>query len=497
MPSPPASSGTQREWPRRKRKNSSGKSLPGGRGRLTRLCGRFCSSSKGRPTSPGKSSGSTADTGCEEGPVEEIYLPLDEKKVLLPSISGKITVCRPKIPRTPDDPAEIISKALDTPLSGPPLTERLRGKKSLAIVIPDVTRESGAAHFLPLILSRAEEAGISPRAVTLFVALGIHRPLTEEEVDRITGGTSRTLRVVQHDPDRGLKDLGKTSRGTPVLINAELLKHDAIVLAGAASFHYFAGFGGGRKLLVPGLAGRETIYSTHRRIFDGTERSPLARPGVLSGNPVHEDMLEAASFVPVTFSLTTLLSPEKKVFHAVGGGLEDSHEEACRVYAEHFAVKLKKRYPFIIASAGGYPKDINFIQSHKALDHSFQALSPGGVLILAAWCRDGLGHDDFFPWFRFGTPERIAGELRKNYVVYGQTAFATLTKTLSCTVILVSSLPAETVEAMNIVPARNIEEALSIARERGAVTDEVLVIPEAGHVLPLVEGGEKDTRGAR
>ncbi len=268
-------------------------------------------------------------------------------------------------------------------------------------------------------------------------------------------------------------------------VNAHLLSHDRIIATGTASFHYFAGYGGGRKVIVPGLAGRDTCYATHFRVFrEGKGKHPRAKSGVLEGNPVHEDVTEAAGKVPVDFSLNTCVTPQRGLFGAFAGSLVAAHEAACSHYARFFRVDIPERLPLVIASAGGYPKDINFIQAHKALDNAFQAVDDGGVIVLAAECRDGFGHPDFFPWFRFGDEDALEDHLREHYVVYGQTAHAVLTKAKRVTVILLSELDPEEVRKMSMEPAGDIGDALARAGERMEGIDRFYLIPDAGYLLP-------------
>jgi nickel-dependent lactate racemase len=243
---------------------------------------------------------------------------------------------------------------------------------------------------------------------------------------------------------------------------------------------------GGRKALVPGCAGRKTAEATHFRIFrpESPGKHPLARPGILDGNPIHEDILEAVSMTPPSFLLNTLLTPEKRLFDAVAGHWREAHEEGCARYAKLYRVRIPKKYPFVVASAGGYPKDINFIQSHKALDQAFAALAPGGALILAAECPDGFGSPQFFPWFRFRDPEEMERALRADYQIYGQTAHAVFVKANACRVILVSSLRPEDVERMGMTPAASLEDAVDKARRHLGELPPPLVIPDAGYVLP-------------
>jgi nickel-dependent lactate racemase len=390
----------------------------------------------------------------------------------------------PEIPASPDG---LLADSLSRPIDSPPLREVLRGGGSAALVISDITRYSATEGFLPHLLRETDAAGMPRSRVTLFVARGTHRAMTGEEVAAAAGPAAGSgVRVEQSDPDGDMERLGMTSRGTPVLVSRPLLSHDRIVLTGTIAFHYFAGFGGGRKALVPGCAARQTAMGTHFRIFrtDGPGKHPRARPGVLAGNPVHEDIVEAVSMAPPAFLLNTLLTPGKRLFDAVAGHWTKAHEEGCARYARLYRAPLPRRYPLVIASAGGYPKDINFIQSHKALDNAFRAAVPGGAIILLAECADGFGSPQFFPWFRFENPAEMERELRANYQIYGQTAHATFTKAKECRVILVSSLRPEDVERMGITPAASLEEALRAAGRHLGELPPPLVIPDAGYLLP-------------
>ena len=188
------------------------------------------------------------------------------------------------------------------------------------------------------------------------------------------------------------------------------------------------------------------------------------------------------------FLVNTLLTPGKEIFDVVAGHWQKAHEEGCARYANHFRVGIAKRFPLVIASAGGFPKDINIIQAHKALDNAFQATEPGGVLVLLAECPDGFGSPNFFPWFRFQEPADLERELRENYQIYGQTAHAVLSKTRACKVVLVSTLPPEDVEAMGMIPAASFPDAIRAAKGALGELPVPLVLPDAGYVLPHPAG---------
>ena len=403
----------------------------------------------------------------------------------------RVDLLTAKLPNLPASEEMLIRRRFAQPVGSLPLSRLVHSGDRIAVAISDVTRYSATDRILPILLGETDAAGIPRGRVTLFVARGTHRLMTKAEVRQAVGPEIDSgIRVEQSNPERELADLGTTSRGTKVLVSRRVMDHDRIVLTGTISFHYFAGFGGGRKALVPGCAGKETAHQTHFRIFrtDGPGKHPMARPGVLAGNPVHEDIIEAVSKAPPTFLANTLLTPGKRIFDLVCGHWLKAHEEGCARYAEHFRLGIRKRYPLVIASAGGFPKDINMIQSHKAMDNAFLATEPGGVLILLAECPDGFGSRNFFPWFRHRDPDTLEMELRKNYQIYGQTAHAVLSKARACRVILVSALPPENVEAMGITPAASLADAVHAAKGILGELPVPLVIPDAGYVLPQPSG---------
>ncbi|HEX9849369.1 nickel-dependent lactate racemase, partial [Candidatus Deferrimicrobium sp.] len=365
-----------------------------------------------------------------------IVLPYGRGSLPLPAgFFPRADLLAAKDPQLPPSEDGHIGLRISRPAGSLLLSRLIRRGDRVAIAISDITRYSATDRILPFLLRETDAAAIPRGRVTLFVARGTHRAMTEAELRQAIGPEIDSgIRVEQPDPDGDHVTLGTTSRGTNVLVSRRVMEHDRIVLTGTISFHYFAGFGGGRKALVPGCAGRETARQTHFRIFrsDGPGKHPMARPGVLAGNPVHEDIIEAVSLASPTFLVNTLLTPGKRIFDLVAGHWQKAHEEGCALYANHFRVRIAKRHPLVIASAGGFPKDINLIQSHKAMDNAFLATEPGGVLILLAECPDGFGSSTFFPWFRYKDPDVLERELRANYQIYGQTAHAVLTKTRAC-----------------------------------------------------------------
>jgi nickel-dependent lactate racemase len=229
--------------------------------------------------------------------------------------------------------------------------------------------------------------------------------------------------------------------------------------------------------------------ASHFAVFNPPEiggRNPRAATGMLEGNPVHENILAAARMAEPDFLLNTVLSPEKKILEVFCGELVQAHLAACDQVRRLYAVRLDEPADLAVVSCGGYPKDINFIQSHKALDYGVNALREGGTIILLAACGDGFGNKTFFDWFRHQDLNDFESALRERYEINGQTAYSTLIKARRYRVVLVSELGEEETFRMGMEKAANLDEALKMAYEKLPPNPAVVVIPDGGTVLPVI-----------
>ena len=397
-------------------------------------------------------------------------------------------IIRAALPPSPVGPEELVAAALDR---SAPLLHCFQPGESVVIVASDITRYTGSETYLPLLVAALNRQGIRDRDITILIALGIHRKQTGAEHRKIIGPLYGRINVVDHDCDDPgkLVSLGKTSNGIDVEINRLAVEADRLVLTGTICFHYFAGFGGGRKALLPGIAGRKSCLASHFSVLypePGRGRHPLAATGVLVGNPVHEALTEACALVDPDLILNTVLAPDKQIIAVFAGQWNEAHREGCRYYAEQFSYPLSEKTDLVVASCGGYPKDINLIQAHKSMEYASRALKEGGVMILLAQCRDGYGHPTFFTWFRHRELPEFEAALRARYEINGQTAFALLDKARRFRIILVSDLPPEEVKAMSLIPAASLDEALILAEQMLPKDYMAYVIPEAGTVLPVL-----------
>ena len=397
-------------------------------------------------------------------------------------------VIRVAPPQPAATPAGLVTAALDDCAAQ---VAQIRPGERVVIVTSDITRYTGSEIYLPLLVENLNRIGVRDQDITIVIALGIHRKQTEVEHRKILGALYGRIRVQDHecdDPGK-LVLVGVTSNGIEVVINRTVAEADKVILTGTIGFHYFAGFGGGRKSILPGVAGRSACMASHFTVLnpgEGTGKNAKAVTGNLEGNPVHQAMVEACAMVQPTFILNTVLAPDKRIIACFAGEWQEAHTAGCRFYAEYFAYPLAELADLVVVSCGGYPKDINVIQSHKAMEYGSQALKPGGVMILLAECRDGYGNATFFDWFRYATMDAFEARLRNHYEINGQTAYSLRDKALRFRIILVSALPAEEVRTMGLIPAKDLDEALVLAVELLPADYTAYVIPDGGTVLPIV-----------
>lgn len=386
-----------------------------------------------------------------------------------------------------ESPADIIEAALDGCHN---FLSAFKPGEKVVIVTSDITRYTGSEIYLPLLVERLNRQGIADGDIEILIALGIHRKQTEHEHQRILGPLFGRIRVSDHDCDdhEALSLIGTTSNGIKVSINRRAVEADRLILTGTIGFHYFAGFGGGRKSVLPGIASRKACMASHFAVLnqgEGSGKNPLAVTGNLEGNPVHLAMVEGCALAKPAFILNTVLGADKRIIAAFAGDWLQAHEAGCRFYRERFAYPITEKGDLVIASCGGFPKDINLIQSHKSMEYAAQALKDGGVMILLAECRDGFGNGTFFNWFRHKRLEEFEAALRAEYEINGQTAYSVMQKALRFRIILVSQFPAHQVEEMGLIPAHSLDEAMEKAAGMLPVEWRCYLMPEAGIVLPV------------
>jgi len=377
------------------------------------------------------------------------------------------TLCVDSSSEAPLNDVEI-GKAFDNPIGSLPLDDLISSQDTVLIVVSDATRATASAQIVNLLVRRLVQFGVSPADVAVIFATGIHRPVTEQEkVELLSPFIVQRIRTLTHDAydASALTSLGTTERGIPVEVNKALTEYSKIILIGGIGFHYFAGFTGGRKSICPGLASARTIEGTHMLALDFEKggRTPGVGTGLLEGNAVHEECERVATLVKPAFGVNTIVDEKKRAVGVFCGDWSLAHRAGCDAYLRSRSVAIQQKRDVVIASCGGFPHDINMIQAHKALEMASYACNEGGVIVLLAECRDGLGRADFLKWFEEDNSTALERRLKTQYEVNGQTAWSLLTKVERYRVYLVSGLPADDVKLMRMIPADSLDCALKSA----------------------------------
>ena len=378
------------------------------------------------------------------------------------------------------DEAAIVLQALEDPIGTAPLRELARPGQDVVIVTSDLTRPCPSEKLLPPLLDELSAAGVDDAEITVVVALGLHRPMTPSELEQVVGTeVYRRVRVINHDPQDTV-NLGRTGRGTPVEISRPVVNADLRVCLGNLELHYFAGYSGGAKAILPGCASEAAVNANHAMMVQ-----PEAATGRIEGNPVRADLEEGVAQLGVDFILNVVVDADHQIRAAVAGEVTQAHRQGCRWVAQRGKLTLPQAADVVLVGAGGFPKDINLYQAQKALDNAAYAVRDGGIIILAAECPEGLGNQVFERWMREGaSPEEVLERIQAKFVLGGHKAAAVSKVLARARVYLVSAMPPALVRACGMQPYRGVEAALQDALLAAGERATVAVLPEGGSVLP-------------
>ncbi|MEA4865271.1 MAG: nickel-dependent lactate racemase [Sphaerochaeta sp.] len=364
----------------------------------------------------------------------------------------------------------------------------LEGASSVLVIINDATRPTPTRSMLSALLPCIEKAGISDDNLLLLVATGAHRPVKEDELDQLLGPYKERLspRLVSHaaKDEKSLVRIGVTRNGTPILLNKLLFSYDRIVVTGSVEPHYFAGFTGGRKAFLPGIAGYETIVANHKLAV-----SDAARSLALEGNPVHEDMMDALTHIKApVFSLMTVLDKEQNVVAATGGDIIASFEKAVEIARRVFCVPIPQKAD-IVVSIAKFPMDINLYQSQKAIDNGALAVKDGGTLILVSACREGIGDQEFADLLgSCSSPDQALHVIEKTYKLgYHKAAkMASVCKRMK--VLAYTKLTDCQVTSLFLEPVADLQSALdgaiAEAKAKGIEKPSIILLPDGCVTVP-------------
>lgn len=391
----------------------------------------------------------------------------------------------PKSGKTED---EIVLEAMENPIGSPRLSELSKGKEKIVIICSDHTRPVPSKHIIPLMLKEIREGNPNAK-ITLLIATGFHRETTREE---LIGKFGQTIvdneTIVVHDSQNmdDMVNMGVLPSGAPLLINKVAAEADLLVSEGFIETHFFAGFSGGRKSVLPGVSSKVTVLGNHCSKFID---SPYSRTGILENNPIHKDMVAASQMAKQKYIVNVIIDADKKVVHAVAGDAIKAHEEGCRFLENYCQVTPKKAADIAIATNGGYPLDQNMYQSVKGMTAAEAAAKEDGILIMVSNCNDGHGGEGFYQALKnCQSPAALMEEILKvpqektrpdqwEYQIQARILMQHKVIYVMC------EEYRNMAEEMGFVTASNVDEALDMALKEKGNNAHITVIPDGVSVM--------------
>ena len=377
---------------------------------------------------------------------------------------------------------EEVIRSLKSPIGTPRLKDMVTPGQKIAIITSDITRPMPSYKVIPHVLDELHEAGVKDKDVTVVFALGSHGGHTEERMRHMVGDkVFETVRCIDSDMN-DTKHLGTTSRGTPVDIFTPVAEADFKICMGNIEYHYFAGYSGGAKAIMPGVSTRNAIQNNHSAMVQ-----PEACAGRLEGNPVREDIEESGKILGIDFIVNVVLNEKKEIIKCFSGDSVKAHREGCKFLDSFYAIPLKEKADIVLVSAGGFPKDINMYQAQKALDNAKHAVKDGGIIIWVAECSEGLGEKHFEDWM---TGHRKASDMiphiKCEFILGGHKAAAIAMVLEKARIFLVSGLEPDFVKSVFLEPYSSIDDALKAALSILGKDAKVLAMPYGGSTLPRI-----------
>ncbi|HNW86990.1 MAG TPA: nickel-dependent lactate racemase [Candidatus Limiplasma sp.] len=369
-----------------------------------------------------------------------------------------------------------------------PLRELIAPDDQVTVIVSDLTRAwMHQNRICPLLVDYLHEiVGLPYDRLVFLVALGTHRPQTETELRHIASDeVFERVRVINHDARQPLVNVGTTSRGTEVLVNP-LAVGRKVILMGGTVHHLLAGYGGGRKSILPGIVGDRTIRQNHIHALHPTEPRSSDAVGcrLVEGNPVHEDMMEAARMVGPVFGINLVVDGNGDHIALPSGDFDKAWAESCRLVDRYNGVPIARKYDAVITACGGFPKDINLYQSSKTMINAYQAIREGGTLVFMSECREGGGPAAFFDWAKFQREGTLDAELRKNFTIAGYVFYVCVEIASHTQFHILSQIPPETVAPLHMhghTDAAEIQKLLDFSGQT------VAVMPHGSSTVPIFQ----------
>jgi len=377
-----------------------------------------------------------------------------------------------------------VRRSLENPIGSDKLRNIVKKGQKIVIITSDITRPVPSYKIIPCILDELEGAGVDMKDVTVVFALGSHRFHTEEEKRKLVSDAVYD-RVSCIDCDASdYINMGTTSKGTPVDIFRPVAEADIRICVGNIEYHYFAGYSGGAKAIMPGVSTRAAIQSNHKRMI-----YPEAAAGRIEGNPVREDIDEVANFCPVHFIVNVVLSEKKEIIHCVSGHYIEAHRAGCKFLDKMYKIDLPELADIVVVSPGGYPKDINMYQAQKALNNAQYAVRKGGIIVWIASCAEGLGEHTFEEWMLgHEKSSDMIDHIKREFKLGGHKAASIAMVLENVKIFLVSDLDPDFIRKVHLTPYATAKEAVDEAFKQLGSDAKVIAMPYGGATLPVHKG---------
>ena len=391
------------------------------------------------------------------------------------------------------NPSLAVRHALERPVKSPPLTELARGKKTACILICDVTRPVPNGTLLPVLIETLCEAGISKEDILILVATGLHRPNEGDELREIVGTKEvfQSVRIENHlarDAEAHV-DLGKTSGGIPIMIDRRFVEADLKIATGLVEPHFMAGYSGGRKVVAPGVAFQDTILMFHTaRILE----HPKSENCVIEGNPLHKEQTEIVRAIGEIVSLNVVIDEQRRIGFVNFGEIEAGHLEAVDFMRKYAEVSMPRRFKTIVTTSAGYPLDKTYYQTVKGMVGVIDILEPGGTIIIAGECSEGMGSQEFVDAQRLlgrVGPKRFMTILEgrdKALVDEWQTEMLLKALRMGTIQLYTTQLSKKDLEDVYVESVFSVEEAI-MASVKAHGDKEIAIVPEGPYVIPLFD----------
>jgi len=380
---------------------------------------------------------------------------------------------------------EIVVDALNNPIASKPLCDLCKDLKKVLLITNDMTRPMPSKITISALIDEIKKYNAGAQ-ITILIASGLHRAMNRQElIDKMGQEIVDNYRVLVHNAydKESLVYMGDLSSGNPLWLNKEVLNNDLVVAEGFIEAHWLAGFSGGRKSILPGISGADTVMNNHspQNVDD-----PRTRPGNLADNPASQEFVEAAKKAKLFFIMNVVLDKDKRIIEAFAGDPFKAHETGCDFVRWMMEVECEPA-DITISTNNGYPLDLNLYQSCKGMDTASFATKENGTIIMCTECAEGIGHEGFAEVLKKSrSPEYLLDEMRKgNIRIYDQWGAQVILNIMTkYRIILVTSIEKETIESMNMIYAKDLEEALAIAKTFCDKEPSINVIPEGPVIIP-------------